>query len=305
MSVVETLERLGGFADARELRKHHSRKAIRHAVGNGTIVRPARGRYAVPQVRTHPAIAHAHQAVLSHLSAALEHGWKIKLAPTRPWLLVTAGRPIPTSLRASAAHVGRAHLTEAERAAGVTAPLRTVIDCARALPFDEALAVADSAVRSGMVSQAELQAAGLTARGPGASRVRRVCAAADGRAANPFESVVRAITMDIPGLDLAPQQTIAEPGLYAIVDLLDRARRLVIEADGYEHHGTRAGFVRDARRYTEMGAYGYRVLRFVWIDVMQHPEWVRWVLLPWLATEDGRPLPAIPDDSPYLRDRAS
>lgn len=33
---------------------------------------------------------------------------------------------------------------------GVTSPPRTVADCARWLPFDEALAVADSAMRAGL-----------------------------------------------------------------------------------------------------------------------------------------------------------
>ncbi|MDX6294410.1 MAG: hypothetical protein QOH50_3485, partial [Kribbellaceae bacterium] len=40
-----------------------------------------------------------------------------------------------------------ADLSVAEREAGVTEPLRTVLDCARTLPFGEALAVADKAVQ--------------------------------------------------------------------------------------------------------------------------------------------------------------
>jgi hypothetical protein len=43
-----------------------------------------------------------------------------------------------------------------EIVAGVTGPLRTVVDCARVLPFDSALAVADSALRSGNVRRADL-----------------------------------------------------------------------------------------------------------------------------------------------------
>ena len=39
---------------------------------------------------------------------------------------------------------------------GVTCPARTVVDCARDLLFDAALAVADSGLRSGLVTPAEL-----------------------------------------------------------------------------------------------------------------------------------------------------
>lgn len=244
-------------------------------------------------------------AVLSHLSAALAHGWKVKTVPDRPWLVLTEGRRVPADVRAEAARVARARLSARERQAGMTAPLRTVLDCARDLPYDEALAVADSALRSGLVRREALRSAGAAARGPGAGRIRRVALAADGRAANPFESVLRAIAADVPGVHLVPQYTIAEPGLFAQVDLADASRKLVIEADGFEHHGTQAGFVRDVRRYSELTMYGWRVLRFTWVDVMLHPEWVRWVIATWVAVEDGTAVPRAPADTPTIRDRAS
>jgi hypothetical protein len=40
------------------------------------------------------------------------------------------------------------------------------------------------------------------ARGPGAVQLRRVARAANGRAANPFESCTRAISLDVPNLRL-------------------------------------------------------------------------------------------------------
>ncbi len=40
-----------------------------------------------------------------------------------------------------------------------TSKVRTVLDCATELPFDEALAVADSALRHGDVTREELDAA--------------------------------------------------------------------------------------------------------------------------------------------------
>lgn len=95
----------------------------------------------------------------------------------------------------------------------VTSRPRTVIDCAARLPFDEALAVADSALRSGTVSRAELRAAAkkLSAHGM-RRRVLRVVDLADQRAANPFEPVLRAIAMDVLGLELVPQHRIDRNG---------------------------------------------------------------------------------------------
>lgn len=73
----------------------------------------------------------------------------------------------------------------------VIVPIQTVLDCARRLPFEEGWAVADSSLRSGAVSRSELsEAVGRLPRpGPASSRLIRL---SDGRADNPFESVVRA-----------------------------------------------------------------------------------------------------------------
>ncbi|MEI2775648.1 MAG: hypothetical protein V9G19_06670 [Tetrasphaera sp.] len=301
MSVCATLTRLGGVCSYAELRAEHSRRAIRAAVASGSIVRLARGRYALAAVEEHRGLAHEHSAVRSHLSAAQAHGWKVKDPPEGAWLTVPRGRKMPADM----AGIGRfswAELTPAERRSGTTAPLRTVLDCARALPFDAALAVADQALRTGDVGPKQLRQAAERARGPGSAAVRRVARHADGRAANPFDSVLRAIVSEIPGLRLELQAEIAEPGLFAVVDLADRGRDLVLEAEGFEHHGTKGGFVRDRRRYTELTIHGWRMLPFVWIDVMRHPEWVRWCVEALLAHDAGRPTPPLPANLPSVRD---
>ena len=150
--------------------------------------------------------------------------------------------------------------------------------CGRRLPFDEALAVADSALRDGF-PVARLHALAAAARGPGSARLRRVAAHADGRSDNPFESVLRAIAIDVPGLEVEPQVRIAgELGLSVRADLVDRRLRIVIEADSFEWHGDRTALRRDARRYDLLVANGWTVLRFSWEDVMHDPDFVRAVL---------------------------
>jgi hypothetical protein len=73
-----------------------------------------------------------------------------------------------------------------------------MVDCLRSLPFDEALAIADSALRAcSFTPEALLELAGEMT-GPGAGQGSRVAREADRRAANPFESVLRAIALDVP-----------------------------------------------------------------------------------------------------------
>jgi very-short-patch-repair endonuclease len=76
-----------------------------------------------------------------------------------------------------------------------------------------------------------------------------------------------------------PKVVIAEDGLRVRVDLADRARRIVLEADSFEHHGHRSALARDCRRYDELTVRGWRVLRFAWEHVMFEPAWVTSVLL--------------------------
>jgi hypothetical protein len=173
-------------------------------VRSGEIRRLARGRYASTTLSEHQALAHQQVAVLSHLSAALAHGLSVKTEPHRAVLTVPRNRRVSAVLRRTA-EVHFADLTDDERAQGRTSLLRTVLDCARTLPFDEALCVADAALRSGQVDHGQLVRAGRACRGPGAAKVRLVVEAADGRSANALESVLRAITLEeckvTPGLE--------------------------------------------------------------------------------------------------------
>ena len=115
---------------------------------------------------------------------------------------------------------------------------------------------------------------------------------ADGRAANPFESVLRALTIE-EGFDLTPQLELADSGLYAMVDLGSEELRLAVEADGFEHHGTRQGLRKDCRRHTELAVFGCSSLRFAFEDVMGEQAWVRWALRSWRDVREGR-VPATP-----------
>jgi very-short-patch-repair endonuclease len=105
--------------------------------------------------------------------------------------------------------------------------------------------------------------------------VRRAIDEARGEADNPFESVLRAIALDVPGLAVRPQVAIGR----VRPDLVDEELRVVLEADSFEWHGNRAALRRDARRYNLLVVDGWTVLRFAWEDVMFEQAYVRSVLV--------------------------
>jgi len=215
-------------------------------------------------------------AVLSHTSAAAHHGWEMKDVPVRPTVTVPRNRKVPAEVRAEVDVFWRPLSRGRIRSDRATSPIQTVLDCARWLPFDGALAVADSALRHRSVTRAQLVSAGGVFRGHGRQRVLRVIEAADARSDNPFESVLRAIGLDVPGLRLVPQVEIRIPGRRLMrPDLVDERLRIVVEADSFEHHGSRKALVLDCARYDNLAADGWTVLRFAWEHVMHRPAWVR------------------------------
>lgn len=176
------------------------------------------------------------------------------------------------------AHVHWANLEPGDFVYGVTTAIRTVVDCARTLPFGEALVIADSALLRGMVTRVELRMAAAAVVGPGRSAAVRVAEAADRRAESPLESLVRAMTIEA-GMHAVPQASITDEGFFARVDLADLEHGVVVEADSYLHHGTREGFERDCARYDDLVIRGWLVVRFTWRQVMNDPEWVKATLI--------------------------
>ncbi|MDN4160112.1 DUF559 domain-containing protein [Nocardioides abyssi] len=274
--VVELLADLGGVARRGVLLAVVDRGSLEASVAGGSVVRVGRGLYALPGADDAVRVAAHLGGVVSHTNAALQHGWGVKTLPDRPHVVVPRGRKV--GRRRALAHVHYADLAPGDVVDGVTSPAVTLRHCLRALPVDEALAVADSALRESGCHRL-LEEVAEEARGPGAPRVRRIADLATELAANPFESVLRAICLEVPGLEVRPQVTITDGGFRARADLADERLRIVCEADSFAWHGSRSALASDARRYNRMVVAGWIVLRFTYEDVMFHPEEVRAVLL--------------------------
>ncbi|GAB3068165.1 hypothetical protein GCM10027053_35390 [Intrasporangium mesophilum] len=174
------------------------------------------------------ALAVGLHATASHTTAALHWGWPVKQEPGEPHLTFPRGRKLRDAARGGIRRHWRSLGDDEVVDAWVTSPVRTVIDCCLDLPFDEALAVVDSAWRAG---QSPLEVAEAARCLPQRSfrKVMCVLRRADRGAANPFESVLRAICIGVGGLSVVTQFEIRDSSYFARVDLADVALRLAVE----------------------------------------------------------------------------
>lgn len=263
---VLLVRRLGGKAGTAEIVAACGRYRLRRAVSAGRLRRAARGVYVEPRLPPALVVAARCRAVVSHASAAAI--WRLDQVrePSSVHLTIPHGsrRRLPEGVTL---HRTR-HVAPGDVVEGVTSPLRTVLDCAATMPFAEALAIADSALATRQVEADQLRAAALRRAGPGRARIARVALAADRRAENAFESVLRARIVEAGIVGFEPQLHIKLPGLAVVVDLAHPDLRIVLEADSYAYHGGRRSFARDCRRYNALVLAGWTVLRLSWEDVM-------------------------------------
>jgi len=267
---IDVLRSFDGTAPSRDLVGLCGRRAVQRALRNGQIERPRRGHYALPALEPVLLCAHRLNGVVSHESAALLWGMDVATRPTRHQL--TVGRRRTSLSRTVVTHW--ADLSSTDVRGQVTSPVRTVLDCARMLPFREALVVADSALRTGRATSQDMTSAAAALRGAGSAGVRGVVAAADPRAGSALESLLRGLLLEAGIRGFAPQLTIRDDAFFARVDLADPGARVVLEADSFTHHGHRDALSRDCRRYDELVVRGWTVLRFAWEHVMFDQAWV-------------------------------
>lgn len=181
-------------------------------------------------------------AVVSHVSAAVLYGLPIWGIPLRT-LHVSRNR----------AGGGRArrgvHLHTAPWAADetveidgipVTAAARTIVDLARSVPFEQAVALADAALYRKLTTPAELAAAVTrAARRPGNAAARRVVAFADGRSESVGESRSRVAfrRLGLPPPELQVEVRGASGRQLGRVDFWWAEYRTVGEFDGKVKYG--------------------------------------------------------------------
>ena len=268
---------------------------MRALVRHGYLVQVRRGTFA-----TRPAIAatendlrraHALQvaavrasvgrdAVGSHHSAALIHGFELLKWPSPQLVTLTCRPPMRRSSRVRAgllfrgAELPDGHVTKA-CGTKVTTPARTLIDLARTLPFMESVVVADSALRTGKTTKEELaNVCDECARWPGIGQARRVVAFSNGLSESVLESCAR-VTFDTFGLESPEiQVTIRGQGFVFRADFCWARHKTIAEADGLAKYSVAADMIAQFRRDRLLRDAGYKVVHFTWRELFDTPELV-------------------------------
>lgn len=244
--------------------------AIRSTFGELTVEAQYR-------VRTHGALLVLKPPVtLSHETGALWTDLEL-LRPELPVLHVT--RPeLPASRVEAGIHhhpgaLPAAHVTTV-RGVRVTSASRTAVDVARTHDFATGLAAADSAMRSGATREQLVSVMDFCRAWPGARGASRAVSEADGRAANPAESLSRAVLITSGLAPTGLQVEIRDGrGLVGYADFGWLPLKVLGEFDGRGKYGADATTAADAVwaekiREDRLRALGYVVVRWTWADLL-------------------------------------
>lgn len=180
-------------------------------------------------------------SVVSHTSAAVMLGlplWRTRLSRVHVSRFMREGTRASTWVQPHA--VSAAMPSVLVDGIAVTAPARTVLDCARLLDFEQAVVIADAALQRGMVNRSELEmelegSAGMW----GVARARAVVEFADGRSESPGESRSRVLFAQSSLPEMALQYAIRDERgiLVARVDFAIPELRVAGEFDGKVKYG--------------------------------------------------------------------
>lgn len=156
----------------------------------------------------------------------------------------------------------------------VTTPARTAFDLARRLPYGEAVAACDSALRCKGTTIEHLRVVqSRHVNWSGARRALRAIDAADGRAQNPGESLARMTLARIGYDDAEPQVVVRllDGTFVAMVDFYLARLRTVVEFDGAAKYGIdgqdpRQQVIDEKRREDRLRDCGLQVVRLMTPD---------------------------------------
>ncbi len=128
-------------------------------------------------------------------------------------------------------------------------------------------------MHEGLLTAAALDAAVARSGWPGIRAVREVVPFVSPLAESPLESLTRLCLVDagVPAPELQVEIIDPADGWRCRVDMLWRAARVVLEADGKLKYTDRALW-REKLRQERLERLGYRVVRALWNDVTAQPD---------------------------------
>ena len=272
--------------------------AVTHALDAGDIVRlrrgvfalaplPVRARHLLKDGTPDAAYLAATRALILGLgkgvvadrrTAAVFWGMDMLEEPTDVELRVPHGRVVDivgVDARPSRAtrHVDRTVL--GMEAIPMSNASDTVLDCALDRPMREAVVIADSALRRGLLTTDDLVVAvAARARHPRSARLRRLLHLVDDQSGSVLESVLRLLLLQ-HGYSPLSQFTVMRGRLFVgRFDFCLEAARVIIECDGRRWHDPEDVREKDRQKTNALTRLGWRVLRFTWDEVLDSPAYV-------------------------------
>lgn len=227
----------------------------------------------VLMVKAHHAASNGN-LVYSHVSAARLWGMHVWNAPEQVHVIQHGRRGENSTGSGVVRHTNKVPVQEVETLDGgihVTSRERTVLDCARMLPLELAVVIADSALQRGASLEKMHELADKAAKSRFIKRVRQVLAAVDGRSESAGETRLRLKlrAWNFPKPVLQYQIRTAE-GTYR-ADFAWPDLKLIFEFDGdIKYSGfqpTEQAILDERKRETRLMEEGWTIVRVRWVHL--------------------------------------
>lgn len=257
-------------------------RRLRNLIAGGTLQRIRRGAYIYNhnadqlnpddrlRVRCIAADLVGFQGVFSHESAAALWGLDLLTVPQ----MIDAYSRSHCATDRERIHRHKTAITPDEftRLPGtsimVTTVSRTLQDCARSMPFREAVVLADSIMRRGLMEHHEVIETLLNLTGYGSSAGPLLAQAVDASSESAGESLTRCLLMEHMLPLLVTQYPISCEGRNYRVDFAWPEARLILEFDGEQKYVDHPGRDRsEAARDRALTRTGWTVVHITWADI--------------------------------------
>lgn len=262
MEPLHLLGLLGGAAEWHTLARYGvTRATLNREVATGRVTRVRRGCFALTGASPVYVAEVAWRGHATCVTAARARGLPVLFADSTIHLRVPSDRSQSGRNMTIPPGITR-HPLPKDRS-GPPDTCAVLDDAASCLPREAQLATIDAALHSGLILPGDLN---HLQRG-GTARAEWIARHADPKAESVLETLARVALVSAR----LPVESQVEIGGVGRVDLLV-AGRVIVELDGWEHHGMPSAFAADRRRDREAIARGYRVLRFTYSEVVGKPE---------------------------------
>ncbi len=274
-SALQTARSQHGVVTCRDLlAAGYSQSTLSRLAQRGILLRMHRGVYHVglhPTWKSHlmaAVLAAGAGPALSHTSAAM--AWGILSRKAEQWIHVTIPPEraiVRPGIRIHRTGVPQCDLTEWERIP-ITTPARTLADLSGSL--SEAQLEMALALRAGLAQRAAVEESAARRTDPtGQAKLAKLLEQKAGPALT--RSRAESLLLDHLRRSGLPAPTTNIRIEQWEVDFLWEATRLVLEVDGFAWHSSREAFEQDRLKDQWLEARGFRVLRFTWRQIQDHP----------------------------------